>query len=183
MLWVAVAGCSHGISPFGQLRQLLDWLAIPSRWLAPVEVWMAQREEFVAAVAAMTLLIAILFAAANGWRSRSGSTAILSVVIVFQAGRGFQLVLGIIVVLALVAVATILAIVLVHRFGWVAPQWTHAAREHVGRVVGCISVSALYFLSPLGWMVSQDVVDARGTLWNPLYVNWTEPSGPSGHRI
>lgn len=182
MFLVAVVGTKDGVLPLGQLRRVLDWLAIPAGWLTPVQSWIELRGEFVATVGVMTLLVALSFAAANGWKSRSGSTTLLSFVALFQTGRSLQLLIWIVVVLALVAASTAITVVVAGRFGWGAPEWPRMVWECIGRVVGCTCFSALYFLSPLGWMASQEASRDRGTLWHPVYVKQIASSGPTGAK-
>lgn len=177
---VALVACNRKESPIAQLGDLLDYLAIPSRWLAPVEGWIAQRWLVVGGVAVLALFVAIAFAAAHDWRSRSGSTALLSVVVLIQVGQGrwiLPTVAGIIVGLALL---TGFATFLANRFSWDRPEWTRTAWEQVTNVLISLALAALYLLSPVGWLISQESYNVRGSRWNPLYIERVERSGPTG---
>jgi hypothetical protein len=168
------------LSPVQQLAELLNWLAIPSAWLRPVGTWLADRGAVMGVVAVMILIVAVAFAAANDWRSRSGSTALLSVVIMIQVGY-FALILIIsLIVLAGLVLVTCLGAVFANRLGWSTPGLIGAAWEKVANVAMTLVLAAAYLLSPLGWLVSQETHNVRGTRWNPLYIEQAERHAPTG---
>lgn len=177
---IALLAYPRQASPVEQLGDLLDWLAIPSAWLSPVGEWVAQRQVVVGAVAVLLLLVAVAFAAANDWHSRSGSTSLLSIVILIQVDHGTWVFTASVIVLAGLALLTGCAGFFARRFGWDTSEWTRPAWEKVGKVLLTLVLAAFYLVSPLGWLISQEPYNVRGTRWNPLYIEQIERRGPSG---
>lgn len=116
------------IAPLEGLSQLLNWLAVPSTWLIPVSHWVAERQEAVGVVAALTLIVAVL-ASTNDWGSRSGSTALLSIVVLVQVGQGTRLLTTALVVLAGLAITTGITAFFARRLGLLTPGWAEVAGE------------------------------------------------------
>ncbi|MGO2521875.1 MAG: hypothetical protein ACTH8F_17285 [Microbacterium sp.] len=174
------AGSSGILSPVEQLAELLNWLAIPSAWLVPVGDWLTDRDTVIGAVATMILMVAVAFAAANDWRSRSGSTALFSIVILIQVGQFARILTNVVIILAVFVLITWLVTFLASRMGWSKPGWTRMAWEKIANVGITLVLAAAYLLSPLGWLISQESHNLRGTSWNPLYIKQIEQRGPTG---
>ena len=166
----AVTGVFVQFTPIEQLIKLLDWLAIPSAWLVPVADWVAQRDIVVGTVAMLSLIVAIGFAIANDSRSRSGSTALLSITVLMQVGQAGPAFIGISLFLAVLVASTVLGGFLATRFGWGEPEWIQSVWEGLANLGGRMLLAAAAVLSPLGWLISRDVHDARGTRWNPIVI-------------
>ncbi|MFJ3472531.1 hypothetical protein ACIPJ1_06310 [Microbacterium maritypicum] len=177
---VALFAYAADVAPATQLAGLLDWLAIPSAWLNAVGSWLDQRQVVVGVVATLTLLVAIAFAATNDWHSRSGSTALLSTVILMQVGQGAWTLTAAIIVIACLITITGLAAYLAVRLGWETPEWTRTVWEKTANVMMTLVLAASYLFSPLGWLISQEPYNVRGTRWNPLYIEQVERTGPTG---
>lgn len=174
------SGSSGVLSPVEQLAELLNWLAIPSAWLAPVDDWLTERQAVAGVVAILVLMVAVAFAAANNWHSRSGSTALLSIVILIQSGQLARVLIAAAIILACLILITGLAIFLASRLGWSFPGWLGTAWEKTGHVAVTLALAAAYLVSPLGWLISQEPYNLRGTRWNPLYIEQVERHGPMG---
>jgi len=181
-LWQNQSWFPGVLTPTEQLAEVLNWLAIPSAWLTPVGNWLTDRDAVVGAIATMTLMVAVAFASANDWRSRSGSIALLSVVVLIQVGRFTQVAMIVSIALFGLALFTGLAAQTAYRRGQREPRWTKTAWEKIGNVAMTVGLAAAYLLSPLGWLVSQESQshNVRGTLWNPLYVEQVERRRPTG---
>lgn len=177
---VALLAHAGEIEPVAQLAGLLDWLAIPSAWLAPISDWLNQRQIVIGAIATLTLLVAIAFAAANAWHSRSGSTALLSIVVLTQVGHGAWVTTAPVIVIVCLVVVTGIANFLAIRLGWETPEWTRTAWRRTANVMMTLALAAVYLLSPLGWLISQEPYNVRGSRWNPLYIEEVKRSGPAG---
>lgn len=158
------------LSPVAQLAELLNWLAIPSAWLAPVDDWLAERQNVAGVVAILVLTVAVAFAAANSWHSRSGSTALLSIVILIQVEQFARVLSAAAIAYACLILITGLAIFLALRRDWGFPVWLTAAWQKSGNVAATLALAAAYVFSPLGWLISQEPSNLRGTRWNPLYI-------------
>lgn len=180
LFMVALVAYTRSTTPLAQLGGVLDYLAIPSGWLTSVDEWVAQRQSVVGMVATLVLMVALAFAAASDWQSRSGSTALLSIATLTQVGEGTSTFTFLIAVVAGLAVLTGLARVLARRLGWGSPDWTSTAWERVANVLITLVLAALYVLSPLGWLISQEPYNSRGSRANPLYVERIERTSPTG---
>ncbi|MDR4534091.1 hypothetical protein [Glutamicibacter sp. PS] len=180
MFAVALVAITNQTLPLTQLAGLLDWLAVPSSWLVPVSDWLAERQVVVDWVAFLTLIVAVTFSLANDWRSRSGSTALLATAILFQGEFGWRTFAAAIICLVALMLVTGLAHALTSRLGIATPGWTRSAWSKVGNAVMTLAFAVLYLLSPLGWLISQEPHNSRGTRWNPLYIEQVERSVPSG---
>ena len=165
-----VAAYTREVSPIKELAGLLDWLAIPSAWLVPVSEWLAHRQLVVGFVATLALMVTIAFAAANDWHTRSGSTALLSIVILMEVGQGARAFTAAVIIFAVLAVVTGIVAILASRAGRNAPAWTLTAWEKVANVMKALVLAAGYLFSPLGWLISQEPYNVRGTRWNPLFI-------------
>ncbi|QNE35540.1 hypothetical protein [Leifsonia shinshuensis] len=177
---VALAAYAGNSTPLAQLGGVLDYLAIPSGWLASVGEWVAERVTVVGVVATLVLMVALAFAAASDWQSRSGSTALLSIVMLAEVGQGASMFNALIVGLAGLTLVTWLATLVARRSGWDRPEWTGSAWERVANIAMTLILAALYFLSPLGWLISQEPYNSRGSRANPLYVERIERTSPTG---
>ncbi|MBF4636263.1 hypothetical protein ITJ38_17770 [Agreia pratensis] len=163
---------AHGreMSPVEQVVGVLDWLAIPSSWLIPVGEWVNLRQDVIAGVAFITLIVAIAFAAANDWHNRSGSTALLSIVILIQVDQEALVINSALVLVAILTLASGLTAVLCRRVGWGPPAWIESAWRKVAHIFMTLVLAALYLFSPFGWMVSQEPYNTRGSRRNPLFI-------------
>lgn len=168
------------VSPVDQLKGLLNWLAIPSTWLSAVGGWLSQRETVVACIAFLVLLVALVFAAAGGRGSRSGSTALLSIVVLAQVGQGATLLSMVAVFLVGLLVATGASYFLSRKKHERAPTWTSMAWATGGQILTETLLAAAYLFSPLGWLISQDRHNVRGTLGSPIYIEQADRRGPTG---
>ncbi|WP_341956142.1 hypothetical protein [Microbacterium sp. LWH13-1.2] len=177
---LACIGYLQGVPPTAQLASVLDWLGAPSAWLAAVGEWIAARQNVVAIVATLLLLVAVLFAAANDARSRSGSTALLACALLVEVELGWWIFTGALIVMASLALLTGGGLFLTRRLGWVEPDWPRRVWEPVGRVVVSVALASVYVLSPLGWLISQEPYNLRGTRLNPLFIAQVPKTGPSG---
>lgn len=166
--------------PIARFTELLDWLAIPSAWLTPVAAWLADRQEAVGLIAALVLAVALIFSASPGWRSRSGSTALLSIVVLMETGWGGWLLGGLLAALALLALVTGIVSYISRRMNGYAPGWVKEAWEGVANASVTLFLAVCYLLSPLGWLISQESYVSRGSRMNPIYVEQIEDSGPTG---
>lgn len=169
---VAVVGHLQGGRPIKRLETLLDWLAVPSAWLGPVADWISERQGFVVLVASLLLVVALLVAAVDR-NSRSGSTALLSMVFLFEAGQAELVQTAVVVALVSLVVLTVSARFVSERIGFTAPEWTHSAWERAANVFLSLTLSAVYLLSPLGWLISQEPYAVRGSRRNPIFVEQT----------
>lgn len=176
---VTVFGFHDKTAPVDGLAQLLDWLAVPSAWLRPVDEWLSERQEAVAIVATLTLIVAVL-AAIKNWNSRSGSTALLSVVILIQVGQGTRLLTTSLFALVALAIATGVLLLFVRRLGLDTPEWLEDSGKKVLNVGITLFLAAVYIFSPLGWLISQESPNSRGTLLNPVYIEQVRKRSPSG---
>ncbi|MFT3797989.1 hypothetical protein [Microbacterium sp.] len=177
---VAVSAHLRHVSPVTQLGSLLDWLAIPSAWLTTVGAWVDDRQSVVGFFAALVLCIALAFAAANDWHSRSGSTALLCTATLTQVGMADELIAVTLSLVAGLAVVTVTVAFVARRWGWGMPEWTASAWGTLWNVLLTLGLAALSLLSPLGWLISQERHDVRGTRSNPLVVEQVGRAGPSG---
>lgn len=175
LFMVALLGAHKGSSPIEGLTWLLNWLAIPSKWLAPVGEWLTERQAAVGVVATLTLLIAIGFASTGRWLSRTGATALLSIVFLMQVRLGWQVFIGAISILGVLVLISVLRLIVVRPMGWdalsrVTSEGMGAVWEKVGNVLITLIVAVTYLISPLGWLISQEPYNLRGTSMNPLYI-------------
>ncbi|RII41297.1 hypothetical protein DWB68_13215 [Galactobacter valiniphilus] len=182
LLLAAGFGAGNGLKPLQQLGRALDWLAIPSEWTTPVGEWIAQRGFFVACVGVGGLMVAALFVT-TGPLSRAGASVLLSVVIIGESGyaQWLWVVLGIVaaglVILAGWAIRDVLM-----RHGELSWEVQNVGR-YVGAAARGLLLSVFYVLSPLGWALSQEYTDQRGSARNPLHVKAVEEHMPSGVRF
>lgn len=177
---VAGIGYLQGLPPTVQLASLLDWLGVPYAWLTAVGEWIAARQNVLAIVATLLLLVAVLFAAANDARSRSGSTSLLACVLLVEVELGWWIFSGALIVVTSLALISGGGLFLTRRLGWAEPDWPRRAWEPVWRVVVSVALASAYVLSPLGWLISQEPYNLRGTRLNPLFIAQVPKTGPSG---
>lgn len=176
---ITILGYHDATSPIEGLTRLLNWLAIPSTWLTPVDEWVTERQMVVGIVAAMTLVVAI-FATTNNWSSRSGATALLSIVCLIQVGQGARVFTITITVVVIFALVTGLSSLVARRLRREIPAWMQDAWEKVLNVAITLFLAACYVFSPLGWLVSQGSQNMRGTRGNPIYIDSVDQREPSG---
>ena len=173
----AVVGWFKGNTPSIQFGLLLDWLAIPSVWLAQASWWLTQREEVVGLTASLLLTVAVWFILVNGLQSRAGSTALLSTTILAETGQ----LLGVVTSAGALAVLPGLGALIVRsvhrRVGSPQPEWTSSVGTKYVEEMSALMCAAAYVLSPLGWLISQESYQRRrGTgRFSPLYIAKVEP--------
>ncbi|MCP1428532.1 hypothetical protein J3D45_001030 [Microbacterium foliorum] len=181
---MACIGYTQEDPPTAQLASVLNWLGVPTAWLTAVAEWIAQRQGPMAIVATLVLLVAVAFAAANDLRSRSGSTSLLACALLYQTGFGWWVAVGPLAALVFLALVTGGGRFVTSRLGFSSPDWPQHVWETVGHVVLAVALAALSVFSPLGWLISQEPFNARGTRGNPLVVEQLpSASGPSGAVI
>lgn len=180
---MACIGYLREVAPTAQLASVLNWLGVPSAWLTAVADWIAPRQEVMAIVATLVLIVAVLFAAANDARSRSGSTSLLACAVLVQVELGWWIFLAPLIAVATLALVTGGGLFLTRRLGFAEPDWPKRAWEPVGRVVLTVVLACVYVLSPLGWLISQEPYNVRGTRLNPLFIEQIPRTGPSGAAI
>lgn len=179
LFWLAVASQSEGNSPLDQLGSALEWLTIPSTWLGVVQSWIMARAFAVGAFAALAGAVAAVFAASTFF-SRAGSTVLISVAVLIQVGRGQAMAAFVCWALVVLIVVTFGADRTAKWFQHASPEWPKTAWLKTATLATSCGFAALYFLSPLGWMVSQDDKLARGSQVNPLVVTHADSSSPAG---
>ena len=177
---VTAVAYSQQRSPIEQLANLLNWLAIPSGWLIPIAEWVNDRQIAVGGMAVLALAIAIGFATTTDWRSRSGSTVLLSIVTLVEVGQGPKILPVAVVVFAGIALLTGTTAVIARRLRRDTPEWVGTTWKKVANTLTTLVLAALYLFSPFGWLTSQEPYDARGTIWNPLYFEQVERRQPQG---
>ncbi len=180
---IAVVAVSQQLRPTDQFIRLLDWAEIPSTWLQPAAEWIGLRQDAVAFVSALLLIVAVGFTTANDWQNRSGSTALISAGLLMEVGKTGWLLAGAVVIIVISVVVTGATAYVSHRMRGGQPDWVGAAWDKVGRAASSLIISAVYVLSPLGWLISQDSPITRGSRSNPLYIESVASPGPSGARL
>ncbi len=175
---VALFTINSAPNPIAGLTWLLDWSGIPSSWLVPVGDWIADRQEVVAAVAALVLLVALV-AAARAPLSRAGSTALLSIVVLAQVGFGCWVLVAAVAVAIGLGLVSWLTVRAARRLYWSEPKWTGSVWGWITRVVGAVILAVIYLISPLGWLISQDFYHPRGSQQNPLHIEQGVPRTPT----
>lgn len=160
---MACIGYSREVSPTAQLASVLNWLGVPTAWLTAVADWIAQRQEVMAIVA--TLVCSSRFCSPRPMMR-----------VAARARRRFWC--------AHYSFRSSLAgFFLTRRLGFAEPDWPKRAWEPVGRVVLTVVLACVYVLSPLGWLISQEPYNVRGTRLNPLFIKQIPKTGPSGATI
>ena len=167
---LAVLGCYLGTTPITQATMLLNWLEVPSAWLGRVAAWLGERQEVVEVVASGMLCVAVFFAFANDSRSRSGSTALLSFVLLAEIGRTMKVVSLLGILVFVIVAITIVVAVFARRAHKPFPGWMKNSLERPLKVVLGLVLAAFYVFSPLGWLIAQEPLGERGTRMKPLYV-------------
>lgn len=179
----AIAGSLMHAAPTAVIAKALSWLGVPSGWLGIVGEWIAARDIAIGWVSALVLTVALAFAATNGPNSRAGATALLSTALLYEVGRGpWLLTLAVWLLVGWVVFSASVQLI-TRRLQWGSPQWIIAVWEKIGLVSASVMIAFIYVASPLGWLISQEALDRRGSASRPLYVTRIAPHGPSGARI
>ncbi len=180
--FVAVFGAAEDLLPSQQLSALLEWLGAPNVWVTPAARWISERDGFVAVAASLLLIVAVAFASANTADNRSGSTALLAVALLCEAGRRVDVQVGAMAVIVAAVVVTGATALIVRRTGGGEPEWLRTVWAAIRRTAAALLVGAVHVLSPLGWLISQEPRNERGSRDRPLYVEQVRATGPTGAR-
>ncbi|MFB8894098.1 hypothetical protein [Microbacterium plantarum] len=176
----AVVGALNELLPTEQLRAFMEWLGVPAGWLVSAGHWINERADLVALAAALLLIVAMAFASANGVENRSGSTALLAVSLLLEAGRQAEVLLGIAATIAVAVTVTGVVMVATRRLDGSRPAWVDTMWGTIGRVAAALVAGGFYVLSPLGWLISQEPRNERGSPARPLYIEQLPETSPTG---